>query len=97
MSEDTGMVRVATAESLFEARLIVGRLQAEGIPADIAGESVLETLDGMATMWAGGVPIEVPREMVDRAVEILAEPPASDEDGGGEEIVLDADEDQGDD
>jgi len=96
MGDASAMVEIVKAGDLFEARLIVGRLQSEGIPADIAGEHLLETLDGVATMWAGGVPIEVPREMAERAIEVLSRPALPEEDDDSE-IVFETDDDQDDD
>ena len=71
MGEDA-FTEVTKAKNLFEARLIAGRLESEGIPARIPGESVLETLDGIATIWKKGVSVEVPTELIEMAREVLA-------------------------
>lgn len=64
-------VQVAKAGDLFEARLIVGRLEAAGIHAVIPGESMLETYDGVAAIWSEGVPVEVAAHLADEALRIL--------------------------
>ena len=53
------LVEVVRADDLMEARLIQGRLESEGIRVHIPGAATRETLDGLANMWSGGVPIKV--------------------------------------
>ena len=70
-----------------EARLIQGRLESEGISVHIPGAATRDTLDGLANMWSGGVPLKVHPDNAEKARDILAavadapaqEPDAEDE------------------
>lgn len=69
---------VMTASGMVNAKIVTGRLEAEGIPThlkyDVAGSLYAVTIDGL-----GAVEILVPAEELDRAREVLA---ASYEDAG---------------
>ncbi len=69
---------VMTASGMVNAKIVTGRLEAEGISThlkyDVAGSLYAVTIDGL-----GAVDILVPAEELDRAREVLA---ASYEDPG---------------
>ena len=90
------LVEVARADDLVEARLIEGLLESEGIHVLIPGAATRDTLDGLANMWSGGVPIQVHPDHAERARAILEafanaapEEPPDDEEGAEEGAAQD--------
>jgi hypothetical protein len=66
------LVELTRATDLFEARLLAGFLESEGFRAFIPGEEMITALDGAATIWSAGVPVEVRSEDLEKAREALA-------------------------
>ena len=68
---DAGWVRVATFGDATEARLVAGRLEAEGIPARIDPEILSDPYGQAATFLAQGIDVVVPAEQADEARTIV--------------------------
>ncbi|MEM6327653.1 MAG: DUF2007 domain-containing protein [Bacteroidota bacterium] len=66
------LVTLTTYTSPFEAEIVRGRLEAEGIPAVVA-DAEMVTADWMMSQAIGGVKLRVPASALDRAREILSE------------------------
>ena len=67
--EETQLERVYTAAGHLQAHIIKGKLESEGIPAILQGESQMLpfTVNGM-----GEVRILVPKPLAERAREVIA-------------------------
>jgi len=65
------MKMVASFREPYQAHIAKGRLEAEGIPAVISDEYVVQ-MDWTHSEAVGGVKIKVPDEYLERAREILA-------------------------
>jgi hypothetical protein len=69
---------VATFREPYEAQLVRGKLEAEGIPAVVQDEHLVQ-MNWTYSQTIGGVQVQVPEEALERARQILAE-------GQGEEF-----------
>jgi len=77
---DTDFEVVARAKDLFEARLWVGLLETNGVPARIPDENMVGALDGAVSIWTEGVRVEVPGSRADEAKRLLEENRRANED-----------------
>jgi len=68
---------IATYENMVDAHIALGRLQAEGIPASLADENLVQT-DWLYSPMVGGIKLQVPPAFVTAAREILATDYSSD-------------------
>lgn len=64
------MITIATFDFLTDARIAMGRLQAEGIPCVLADENLVQT-DWLYSIAVGGIKLQVAPEDVARALEVL--------------------------
>jgi len=62
---------------MVDAHIALGRLQAEGIPASLADENLVQT-DWLYSPMVGGIKLQVPLTFVTAAREILATDYSSD-------------------
>jgi len=67
---DIDLVKLTDASNTFEAHLIKGRLEAEGIQVYIAGENAMD--EWSAAVRSYSVRIEVPTGQLDEATKLLA-------------------------
>lgn len=65
------MVTVATFENIVDAHIALGRLQAEGIPAHLSDEHLVQT-DWLYSIAVGGIKLQVVPAFADRARQVLA-------------------------
>lgn len=65
------LVTIASYRETHQAYLIKGQLEAEGIPAVIADDNLI-SINWMYSQAIGGVKVQVPENMIDRAQEIIA-------------------------
>lgn len=65
------MVTVATFDNMVDAHIALGRLQAEGVPASLADEHLVQT-DWLYAIAVGGIKLQVEPALVERALRILA-------------------------
>ncbi|NIP73524.1 MAG: DUF2007 domain-containing protein [Gammaproteobacteria bacterium] len=65
------MVTVGTYEDMVNAHIALGRLKAEGIPAFLADEHLVQT-DWLYSIAVGGIKLQVEPRHAARAREILA-------------------------
>ena len=64
-------VNVATFDTIIDANISMGRLQAEGIPCWLADEHIVQT-DMLYSPAIGGIKLQVSEEWAEQAREILA-------------------------
>ncbi len=65
------MKTIAAYRDTYEAYLVKGQLEGEGIPAIVADENLV-SINWMYSYAIGGVKVKVPENVIDRAQEILA-------------------------
>jgi hypothetical protein len=65
------VVNVATFDTIIDANINMGRLQAEGIPCWLADEHIVQT-DMLYSPAIGGIKLQVSEEWAEKAREILA-------------------------
>jgi len=65
------MVNVATFDTIIEASICKGRLEAEGVPCWLADEHIVQT-DMLASPAIGGIKLQVSEEWEEKAREVLA-------------------------
>lgn len=65
------MVTVGTYENTADAHIALGRLKAEGIPAFLADEHLVQA-DWLYSIAVGGIKLQVEPRYAERAREILA-------------------------
>ncbi|MEJ2344832.1 MAG: DUF2007 domain-containing protein [Gammaproteobacteria bacterium] len=65
------MVTVATFDNMVDAHIALGRLQAEGIPATLADENLVQT-DWLYSIAVGGIKLQVADADAGRARLVLA-------------------------
>lgn len=68
---DSDLVLATTASSIFEAHLIRGLLESEGIPVYIPGANAMDEFGSAQRQLA--VPIEVPRGRLEEAQALVEE------------------------
>ena len=68
---------VATFENIVDAHIALGRLQAEGIPASLADENLIQT-DWLYSPMLGGIKLQVPLTFASAARRILTTDYSSD-------------------
>ncbi len=64
------MITIATFDFLTDARIAMGRLQAEGIHCVLADENLVQT-DWLYSIAVGGIKLQVAPEDVARALQVL--------------------------
>lgn len=64
-------VNIATFDTIIEANISKGRLEAEGVPCWLADEHIVQT-DMLASPAIGGIKLQVTEEWQQRALEVLA-------------------------
>lgn len=64
------MITVATFDFLTDARIAMGRLQAEGIPCVLMDENLVQ-VDWLYSIAVGGIKLQVAPEDAARALEVL--------------------------
>ena len=77
MTRGTGKPKALLAEltratTIFEAQLLAGYLESEGVLARIPDAEMIQCYDGAATIWSKGVRVEVRTDDLERARELLA-------------------------
>jgi hypothetical protein len=65
------VVRLTLSDTSFEANLIKGRLESEGVPCFLANENITTLLPHFNRMLGGGVQIMVFERDLEKASEIL--------------------------
>jgi len=65
------METVATFDTIIDANMALGRLEAEGIPAQLVDEHLVQT-DMLYSIALGGIKLQVEQQVADRARQILA-------------------------
>ena len=65
------MVNVATFDTIIEASISKGRLEAEGVPCWLADEHIVQT-DMLASPAIGGIKLQVSEEWQQTALDVLA-------------------------
>lgn len=65
------MVNVATFDTIIEASISKGRLEAEGVPCWLADEHMVQT-DMLTSPAIGGIKLQVSEEWAQKARDILA-------------------------
>ncbi len=65
------VVNVATFDTIIDANISMGRLQAEGIPCWLADEHIVQT-DMLYSPAIGGIKLQVSEEWADKARAALA-------------------------
>jgi len=64
------MVTIATFDTIIEANIIMGRLQAEGVPCWLADEHIVQT-DMLYSPAIGGIKLQVDEDWEERARQII--------------------------
>ena len=64
------MVTIATFDTIIEANIIMGRLQAEGVPCWLADEHIVQT-DMLYSPAIGGIKLQVDEDREERARQII--------------------------
>jgi len=77
MTKRTGKPKALLAEltraaTIFEAQLLAGYLESEGVIARIPDAETIQCYDGAATIWSKGVRVEVRAEDLERARDLFA-------------------------
>ncbi len=65
------VVNIATFDTIIDANISMGRLQAEGVPCWLADEHIVQT-DMLYSPAIGGIKLQVSEEWAEKAREILA-------------------------
>jgi hypothetical protein len=65
------LVTIATFAEAWEARLALGKLEADGIPASLADENMVGIGGGLYTNMVGGIKLQVPAADAQRARMLL--------------------------
>jgi hypothetical protein len=81
---------VATFREPYEAQLVCGKLEAEGVPAVVQDEYLVQ-MNWTYSQVIGGVKVQVPEEALERARQILAEG-QGEEFGKTEDFIEESDE-----
>ncbi len=71
MTDSNDLVRLTTAQSVFEAHMICGILADHGIPGHVPGENAMD--EWGAAQRSMAVRVEVPESRLEEAKKILAE------------------------
>lgn len=74
------MITVARYDTLPDAYIALGRLQAEGIPCMLADQNLVQT-DWLYSIAVGGIKLMVDSAHLDQALRVLATDYSSDVDG----------------
>lgn len=83
---DSEPVVVWEAANLMEAQIVKGRLESEGIPAIVRGETA-GALYGLTTGGLAAVEVLAPAPLADKAIQILSEDVAWDDEPEFEETL----------
>lgn len=65
------MVTIATFDTMVDAHIALGRLQAEVVAATLADEHLVQA-DWLYSIAVGGIKLQVEPHLVERALQILA-------------------------
>lgn len=77
------MVTIATFDNIVDAHIALGRLQAEGIPAVLADQNLVQT-DWLYSIAVGGIKLQVPESFAERARKELATDYSQDAEDGAQ-------------
>jgi len=65
------METIATFDTIIDANMAMGRLEAEGILAQLVDQHLVQT-DMLYSIAVGGIKLQVEQQLADKAREVLA-------------------------
>ncbi len=71
-NKDTKVVRLLTCDNSFEANLIKGRLENEGIESFLTNENITTLMPHLNTLFNSGAQVMIFEKDLERAREILS-------------------------